>query len=139
MNIYFACSITGGRQDEHIYQKIVEALLSDGHEIPTAGIATPEIVELENLVDPKDVFERDTNWITACDVLIAEVSTPSHGVGYEIGYALSLSKPVICLHKNNRKISKMILGNQNTNLRITSYETPEEAIQTIRLYLNGIN
>jgi len=49
MKIYFACSITGGREDELIYQEIVEALLADGHEVPTALLATPEVMLLEGI------------------------------------------------------------------------------------------
>ncbi len=33
MNIYFACSITGGRDFEPVYQAIVAALLADGHTV----------------------------------------------------------------------------------------------------------
>ncbi len=54
---------------------------------------------LEGQVDPGDVYERDTAWIRACDALVAEVSTPSHGVGYEVAYALSLGKPVLCVYR----------------------------------------
>ena len=43
-------------------------------------------------------------YIKACDALIAEISTPSHGVGYEIGYALNLDKPVLCLHRRGVSI-----------------------------------
>lgn len=39
MNIYFACSITGGRDFESVYQSIVQALTGDGHEVPTAHLA----------------------------------------------------------------------------------------------------
>jgi hypothetical protein len=38
MNIYFARSITGGREFEAAYQEIVAALIADGHEIPTSHL-----------------------------------------------------------------------------------------------------
>ena len=47
MNIYFACSITGGREFETAYQKIVAALEKDGHEIPTSHLVQSEIAEKE--------------------------------------------------------------------------------------------
>ena len=99
MNIYFACSITGGRNDEAAYQQIVAALLAGGHVVPTASLADSRVTEFEGVVEPDEVYRRDVGWIEACDLLVAEVSTPSHGVGYEIGYALSLKKPVICFAK----------------------------------------
>jgi nucleoside 2-deoxyribosyltransferase len=99
MNLYFACSITGGREFEPVYQEIVAALMADGHEIPTSHLVQSEVMEKERILVPQDVYERDVNWIKNCDVLIAEVSVPSHGVGYEIGYALTIQKPVLCIHK----------------------------------------
>jgi len=138
MNIYFACSITGGRQDELVYQKLVAALQQDGHHVPTALLASPEVMPLEGVVSPEDVYARDVSWITACDFLLAEVSTPSHGVGYEIGYALSLGKRVLCLYHKGRKVSKMILGNPHPQLTVHTYETPEQAVNLLYAYLKNI-
>jgi hypothetical protein len=135
MNIYFACSITGGRKDEIIYQTLVSALEADGHHVPTALLATPDVMSLEGVVLPQDVYARDVAWIKSCDLLLAEVSTPSHGVGYEIGYALSLGKKVLCLHRKGGKVSKMILGNPDSNLTVYDYETGEQAVQLLNHYL----
>jgi len=132
MNIYFACSITGGREYESVYQAIVAALIEDGHEVPTAHLAEADVPAREAEIDPQIVYSRDVNWIRACDMLIAEVSVPSHGVGYEIGLALSLQKRVLALHCDGRKVSKMISGNPDENLTLLSYQTPEEAISQLR-------
>lgn len=131
MNIYFACSVTGGRQDEAIYKNLVNALHEYGHEVPTALLAGEEVLQLEGIVKADDVYTRDTAWIRDCDLLVAEVSTPSHGVGFEIGYALNLDKPVLCLHRTNIKVSKMILGNPHPRLRVRCYHNPSEAVQIL--------
>lgn len=135
MIIYFACSITGGRSDQSIYQVIVDALIEDGHEVPTALLATQQVLELEEIVCPDNVYQRDVYWIAGCDLLLAETSTPSHGVGYEIGYALSLPKPVLCIYRKGVKVSKMILGNRDPNLAVKTYENPPEAIKMIRSHI----
>ncbi len=128
MNIYFACSITGGRNDEAVYQTLVDALVADGHTVPTASLAQSNVVWLEQIESPAEIYARDVAWIRACDALIAEISTPSHGVGYEIGYALGLGKPVLCLYREGAQVSKMITGNPDVNLTVQSYATPEEAV-----------
>lgn len=135
MNIYFACSITGGREFEQVYQAIVQALLSDGHQVPTAHLAQPGVLDIESIADPAEIFHRDTAWIQACDVLIAEVSTPSHGVGFEIGYALSLEKPVLCCYQEGGKVSKMISGNSHPKLRIVTYQSTTEVVRNTRTFL----
>ncbi|HEX5807868.1 MAG TPA: nucleoside 2-deoxyribosyltransferase [Anaerolineales bacterium] len=135
MNIYFACSITGGREFEAVYQTIVRALLEDGHQVPTAHLADPGVTAVEAVIEPRQVYERDTGWIRDCDVLIAEVSVPSHGVGYEIGFSLALGKPVLALYQEGRSVSKMIQGNPDPNLSIHCYETPQEAVLKMRKFL----
>lgn len=135
MNIYFACSITGGREFEAVYQTLVHALLEDGHEVPTAHLADPGVTAVEAVIEPPQVYARDIAWIRACDVLIAEVSVPSHGVGYEIGFSLALGKPVLALYQEGRSVSKMIRGNPDPNLAIHCYQTPQEAVLKVRKFL----
>ncbi|OGO40964.1 MAG: hypothetical protein A2W36_00905 [Chloroflexi bacterium RBG_16_58_14] len=139
MKLYFACSITGGRQDESVYQAIVDSLLAAGHEVPTASLSRPEILIQEALITPQEVYARDTRWIEACDALIAEASTPSHGVGYEIGYALSLGKPVLCCYRQGLRVSKMISGNSNPNLETHAYQTTEEAVHLVQTFISELD
>ena len=135
MNIYFACSITGGREFEAVYQSMVRALTEAGHEVPTAYLAESGIPALEAGIDPLEVYARDTAWIRVCDALVAEVSVPSHGVGYEIGFALGLGKRVLALYRDDRKVSKMISGNPDPNLTVYCFHTGEEAIHRILEFL----
>ena len=54
------------------------------------------------------IFSRDIKLIEECDAIVAEVSTPSLGVGYEICYGLQIGKPILCLYKEGIKLSQMI-------------------------------
>ena len=135
MNIYFACSITGGRTFESAYQEITRYLLKNGHEVPTAHLAGSNVMALEKVIDPREVYNRDTAWIRACNALIAEVSTPSHGVGYEIGFALEHGKPVLCLAQNGISVSKMITGNPHPALQMKFYQDIDKGISFVRDFL----
>ena len=136
MNIYFACSITGGREFEPVYQAITAAMLADGHEVPTAHLADAGVLSLEAVVSPVEVYERDVAWIRACDALVAEISTPSHGVGYEVAYALGLGKPVLCLYRDGQRVTKMITGNTSPTLRVAAYRDTPDALARLRLFLD---
>jgi len=138
MNIYFACSITGGRELEPVYQTIVAALEDAGHQIPTSHLARAEAMEGERTLSPQDVYERDVRWIRECDALIAEVSVPSHGVGYEVAYALQNQKPVLCISQQGRRVSKMITGNGDPLLKIEVYRSVEEAISQAKSFLDSL-
>jgi nucleoside 2-deoxyribosyltransferase len=135
MKVYFACSISGGRKDEKVYQHLVSRLLEFGLEIPTAHIAETGIEIVDGQEDPQDIYQRDVNWIAESDLLIAEVSTPSHGVGYEIGHALSLGKPVLCLYDQAVEVSKMITGNPHPLLAVRSFGDLQEADEILEIYL----
>jgi hypothetical protein len=138
LNLYFSCSLTGGRADQEIYAAIVGHLERQGHTVPTAHLAEPGVMELEKVVDPQEIYRRDLRWIEECDALIAEVSTPSHGVGYEIAYALGLGKPVLCCYKRGVPVSKMILGNQSKGLLISEYESAAVALAAIDAFLQQV-
>lgn len=138
MNIYFSCSITGGRSDQGVYAAIVNALQSNGHEVPTAHLSSPDILDLEAVSSPQEVYQRDVAWVNQCDALIAEVSTPSHGVGYEIALALALGKPVLCLYHSGRKVSKMITGNDHIGLQQAAYHHDREAVTIICDFLRNL-
>jgi nucleoside 2-deoxyribosyltransferase len=138
MNIYFSCSITGGRADEHVYQLLVDELLSRGIEVPTAHLSDPGVVDLEKVVDANEVYHRDMTWLRDCDAVVAEVSTPSHGVGYEIAAALLMKKPVLCCYHKGRRVSKIITGNDSETLMVRSYESDDQAVACLKEFLAGL-
>lgn len=138
MNIYFACSITGGRAYQPVYQAITRALLDQGVVVPTAHLAEAGVEAEEKVVAPEAVYARDVAWMRAADALIAEVSVPSHGVGYEVGFALGLGKPVLCLYEQGRAVSKMITGNPDPHLRVESYREVTEAVRIVLEFVQGI-
>ena len=86
--IYFSGSISGGREDRTFYQAIVKALEDAGHHV-FAGSVTSESIGVEGEpLEALQIFERDLGWIEEVaargGVLVAEISRPSIGVGYEI-------------------------------------------------------
>jgi len=135
MKIYFACSISGGRKDEKAYQYMVQLLIGMGINVPTAHIAETGVEEVDDKEEPRYIYERDVNWIRESDLLVAEVSTPSHGVGYEIGFALDLDKPVLCLYQKGVVVSKMITGNPHPLLTVMEYQDMIHTEEILRTYL----
>ena len=131
MKIYFAGSIRGGRDDKDLYQELITYLKEYGT-VLTEHIGKSTLLETGE-TEPSDewIFERDMKWIEQSDVLIAEVTTPSLGVGYEIGRAEAMGKNLLCLYRpqNGKRLSAMISGNSKANTQ--EYQTLEEAKQII--------
>ena len=88
-------------------------------------------------VDNKDEFihDRDMQWLLSSDVIVAEVTCPSLGVGYEIGRAIEHGKRVICLYRqqNGKSLSAMIAGSKD--LTLEQYSDLESAKKIIKLHL----
>lgn len=139
MNIYFSCSITGGRQDQTIYQSITDILLSAGYEVPTSHLAEATVMDADQQIEPQDVFIRDSTWVAECDALVAEATTPSHGVGYEIALALSLGKPVLCCYRKGVRVSKMLTGNTLPGYYQLAYSNIQELHEGLQAFLIGVD
>ena len=125
MNIYFAGAIRGGREKVNDYEKIVNKLQELGN-VLTTHVASKQINEKgEKDVSPMDIFNRDVEWLEQSDLIVAEVSVPSLGIGYELGLAESLGKKIICLYDVNseKTLSAMIDG--NLYFEIIRYESNE--------------
>ncbi|XP_048864641.1 2'-deoxynucleoside 5'-phosphate N-hydrolase 1 [Brienomyrus brachyistius] len=114
MRIYFCGSIRGGRQDIDIYQRIVHKLQSYG-QVLTEHVSRSDISEMgENagVQGDKAIHDRDVQWLTTSEVVVAEVTQPSLGVGYELGRAVAMNKRILCLFRPScgRVLSAMIRG-----------------------------
>ena len=111
--IYFSGSITGGREDVHLYRRIVSALEEEGHRVLAGSVIATDMGATGEPLDACTIFERDIGWIEEADLLVAEVSMPSTGVGYEIAAARYRYKiPVVCLWRPGRtqRCTAMIEG-----------------------------
>lgn len=111
MTIYFAGAIRGGRGDQALYLDIIDRLQDYGT-VLTEHVGDANLVEgSENAADC-DIHDRDLDWLRSADVLVAEVTTPSLGVGYEIGRAVEWGTRVICLYRpsDGKRLSGMIAG-----------------------------
>ena len=135
MDLYFSCSLTGGRQDQPVYAAMVAHLQALGHRVLTAHLASEAVMAADGEQSPEAVFERDTAWLRACDAVIAEVSTPSHGVGFEIAYALERGKPVLCLARADVRVSKMLTGIRQAGFDFSTYRNPDEAHALLEAFL----
>tara|TARA_B100001750_G_C15049889_1_gene370922 strand:+ start:98 stop:508 length:411 start_codon:yes stop_codon:yes gene_type:complete len=126
MKIYFAGSIRGGRDDVSLYHQIINYLKKYG-EVLTEHVGSDSLTSKgENILNDVQIHDRDIKWLKSSDIIIAEVTNPSLGVGYEIAMALNLNKKIICLYKTQKgkRLSAMISGSKEIN--IIEYDSLEE-------------
>ena len=127
MKIYFAGAIRGGRDETDIYNNIITYLSSKAEVLTEhVGSSEPTTIGETNRSD-REIFMRDMEWLQSADLVIAEVTTPSLGVGYELGIATKLKIPVLCLYRpiKGKHLSAMISGNEKFNCQ--AYQTLDDA------------
>jgi nucleoside 2-deoxyribosyltransferase len=122
MKIYFAGAIRGGREDAAVYLEIVKLLRAHG-EVLTEHVGDDQLTSVGEEMSDRAIYERDLGWLKEADCLVAEVTTPSLGVGYEIGKVTEWGRPVLCLYRpsDRRTLSAMIAGSDGVTLR--EYQT----------------
>jgi len=68
-----------------------------------------------------DRFKRWLVYVKKCDVVVVEVSGHSMTLGYVIGKALELNKPVVALHGKGQK-SYFVSGIDSSKLQVAEYD-----------------
>ena len=134
--IYFACSIRGGRDDADMYRQIVEFLKTKAT-VLTEIFADSKLTSAGMNKPNEEIWQTDIAWIKEADAVVAEVSNPSLGVGYEIAKAEEWGKPVLVLFKeNNNKLSAMIAG--SPNVQVANYQSIEQAEKAVNQFIESL-
>ncbi len=134
MKIYFCGSIRGGRDLAHTYELIIGMLRKFGT-VLTEHVGSDEVIQKKDKVlSEKEIHDRDLGWIVESDLLVAEVTVPSLGVGYEIGRAIEMGKPVLCLYDagSGKALSAMIAGSDKVEIEL--YKKVEEIERILEEY-----
>lgn len=136
--IYFSGSISGGRGDIAVYRNFVNALENAGHRVLAGSVVSETIGAEGDRLPSEDIFDRDVGWLEDVahegGVLVADVSMPSIGVGYEIAAArYRFGIQVICLYRptHSKRCSAMVAG--DTGIELISYSDSTLAEATARL------
>lgn len=141
MTIYLACTVRGDRGAIAGLRALVAALESAGHAIATKHLLDDNVDGAESALTERAVYERDIEWLEACDVLIADASGSSFGVGFEVGYVLGRSdrttQRVILLYRADRRdaISRLIVGNAHPRCVVIEYKDPDDMVARVSAVL----
>ena len=138
MKIYFAGAIRGGREDAQLYENIIAYLKGKGQVLTEHVGSTDLSWEGETCRKDEEIYNRDMEWLKSADIVIAEVTTPSLGVGYELGIAEKLQIPILCLYRieNGKSLSAMVLGNKVFTCK--EYKTLMEAQKGIDDFIQSL-
>jgi nucleoside 2-deoxyribosyltransferase len=136
--IFLSGSIRGGRQLLETYQLMYNLLEEIGAEALCWHVADPELEKVEMKMTEEEIYSRDMGLLEKSDALIAEVSVPSTGVGYEICRALVKGIPVLCLYRPDAIVSAMVLGNSDSLMEARMYPGEKSLKQIITDFISTL-
>ncbi|MBI2607636.1 MAG: nucleoside 2-deoxyribosyltransferase [Candidatus Doudnabacteria bacterium] len=124
MKIYLASSITqASKALKPVIDELKEKVRAEFELLDFFGLGPGEA---------KAVFQHNIQQMHNADLVLAECSQPSLGVGFEIGYALSINKPVLAVALSDVSVSRMITGNPHPKYKFQRYQTVDEVITAIK-------
>lgn len=141
VKIYLACTVRGDRGALGAVRALANSLEAAGHTILTRHLLDDDVDAAESALSEDAVFARDIAWLESADLLIAEASGSSYGVGFEVGYVLGRSgltgQRVVLLFDGARRsvVSRLIAGNRHPNCSTYSYDTPETLLRLVPAFL----
>lgn len=135
MRIYVSGSIYGGTEKIDTYRIMIDELEKYG-EVLDKQIADPNTISNEAYQRDEDIYNDLEEKLISADVVFAEVSVPSLGVGYELGFADRLGKKIIAIYDENytKKVSTMIRGNKR--IKLIAYKDIREILSNLEYLLN---
>ncbi len=133
MKVYFSGSIRGGEPDSDWFHRLIRHISGHGNVLTENSFGYSYDEEIR--FDDTWIYERDMDWLRDADALVAEVSAPSFGVGYEIAKAEEWGKPILLLYREEpgRKPSAMLNGNKNLDMIVFTEE--EDALKAVDSFL----
>jgi|SRR5215472_1900303 len=134
MRIYLACTVRGDRAGVEAGRAICERLQEHGHEVLTTHLLADDVDRAEAALTETQVYQRDIDWLSHCDVLVAEASGSSYGVGFEVGFVIGRARDtrqrvLLVYHAERRDaVSRLISGNCDAACRTFAYPTIDELL-----------
>lgn len=137
MTIYLACTVRGDRGGVLAGRAVCERLQKLGHEVLTTHLLADDVNRAEAALTEEAVYRRDIGWLSSCDVLVAEASGSSYGVGFEVGYVLGRAREsgqrVVLVYDAARRdqVSRLITGNCDAHCDTFGYASIDELVTFI--------
>jgi len=141
MHIYLACTVRGDRGGVAAARTLADAIEAMGHTVLTRHLLADDPDADESRLTERAVYERDIRWLESSDVLIAEASGSSYGVGFEVGYVLGRSaqthQRVLLLYDAARRdqVSRLIAGNTHPACTAYPYRNAEDLLRFVQVFL----
>ncbi len=143
MTIYLAFTVRGNRGALAAARQVSALLQANGHRVLTTHLLEDDPDAAEAMLSDREVYARDIRWLESADLLIAEASGSSYGVGFEVGYVLGRSEQtgqrVLLVFDESRRpaISRFIAGACHPACAVHAYRDATDLLAIVRGYFGA--
>lgn len=136
MKIYFACSIRGEQGGKEEKELMVNTMKDLGHNVLSEQFVNYDVTKNQQNsteMTSEDIYTQDMGWVNESDIVVADVSRISTGMGYEVGWKLAKGGKVLALCKADKYegLSNMLKGCNEPNFKLISWQTAEDVAQIL--------
>lgn len=130
-DIYFACAIRGEQGGAEEKALIVGTIQNLGHNVLSEVFLGQDLNNnqlIKEGLTPGQIYKQDMNWLSRADVMVADVSRISLGVGMEIGFKIGTGGRVIAVCKDDRfeSLSNMLKGCDDPNYNLVIWHDQKD-------------
>lgn len=124
IRLYLGCSLSHGPKE----------FIKDMTALKNKLKKKVEVFEFAGLLPPDIgmVYQHDANMVRRCDIVVANITYPSLGLGMEMGIAIENRKPLITIVDNNCKTMRFLISGYIDPYHFSiRYKTISQAAQFI--------
>jgi len=140
-HFYFSGAIRGDTSFVHYFRRIIEIINEYGEALTERSDRyyplDKNFAQRYQSNIEKKIFRRDiTEWLGRSSALVAEISGPSTGVGYEIHYAIRDRRiPVLCLYHVSSRPTLVVKQDPSKYVLLQKYSDENDLEKYLRCFL----
>lgn len=122
--IYVACALTHAPEEFREGIEQLKGWLRKDHDIL-------DFMGVKNGT-PEEIFTHDLGCVRRCDLVVADCTHPSIGLGMELGVAIERDKPILVVAKNGAKVSNIVFGITHPKFSLKQYQDSSEVVEFVK-------
>ena len=125
--IYVGCALTHSPEEFRIeVSRLKNSLRKDFEVTEFIGLTADT---------PQKVYEHDIECVRACDLFLAICDYPGTGLGFELGIATEIGKPVLAVAHEDSKVTRLLLGIEKPAYSFHRYRNIDEVESLLQEFI----
>lgn len=126
---YFACALSNAGQEHREQMSDLRQKLKEYFNILEFYSDPTEMnFDTQSLDYAQNIYKHDIKCVQTAEIILAEVSLPSIGLGIELGTAIHNNKSIIAFAKENSYVSRMVTGITYPKFEFFRYQEIEQIL-----------